>query len=133
MTKKNGNLESEKVLSLLKEIESNSHLTQRYLSQKLSISLGKINFLIKALINKGFIEIKNFKESKNKLGYAYMLTPKGIQIKFHLTQLFLEWKIEEYERLREEIENLKKEAAVVPQEAAIDRQAGVKEELMEGV
>lgn len=116
MPKTSGNPDSEKVLTLLKEIESNPHLTQRHLSQKLSISLGKINFLIRALVDKGLIEIKNFKESKNKLGYVYMVTPKGIQIKFHLTQQFLEWKIKEYERLREEIENLRKEVSVTPKE-----------------
>jgi EPS-associated MarR family transcriptional regulator len=116
MPKTSGNPDSEKVLTLLKEIESNPHLTQRHLSQKFSISLGKINFLIRALVDKGLIEIKNFKESKNKLGYVYMLTPKGIQIKLHLTQQFLEWKIKEYERLREEIEKLRKEVLVMPKE-----------------
>jgi EPS-associated MarR family transcriptional regulator len=68
----------------------NPHLTQRHLSQKLSVSLGKINFLIRALVDKGLIEIKNFKESKNKLGYVYMVTPKGIQIKLHLTQQYID-------------------------------------------
>src|SRR3989338_664027 len=111
MNKPSNYLESEKVLNLLKEIESNSYLTQRYLSKRLSLSLGKINFLIRALVNKGIIEIKNFKQSKNKLGYVYLLTPEGLNIKFHLTQEFLTWKIQEYNNLKEEIEILKKEFA----------------------
>ena len=111
MPKTSGNPDSEKVLTLLKEIESNPHLTQRHISQKLSVSLGKINFLIRALVDKGLIEIKKFKESKNKLGYTYMLTLKGVRIKFHLTQQFLEWKTQEYEKLKEEIELLKKEVS----------------------
>ena len=111
MNKPSNYLESEKVLKLLKEIESNSYLTQRYLSKRLSLSLGKINFLIRALVNKGIIEIKNFKQSKNKLGYVYLLTPEGLNIKFHLTQEFLTWKIQEYNNLKEEIEILKKEFA----------------------
>ena len=119
MEKTEETINSEKVLHLLKEIESNSHLTQRYLSQKLSISLGKINFFIKALVDKGFIEIKNFKASKNKLGYVYMLTPKGMQIKFHLTQQFILWKTQEYEKLKTEIEALKKEVSLINQETRV--------------
>lgn len=129
-------LNSEKVLTLLKEIESNSHLTQRYLSQKLAISLGKINFLIRALVDKGLVEIKNFQESKNKLGYVYLLTPKGLNTKVHLTQQFFDWKTKEYERLREEIEALKKEITIMPQQeniSAEETRSGFEESLTEGI
>lgn len=115
MDKINVNPDSEKVLALLKEIESNSRLNQRYLSQRLAISLGKVNFLVRSLVAKGLIEINNFKESKHKLGYAYLLTAEGIRIKLHLTRQFLQIKTEEYERLKEEIELLKKEVALLPQ------------------
>lgn len=132
MANPDGSLNSEKVLTLLKEIESNPQLTQRYLSKKLSVSLGKINFFIRALAGKGFIEINNFKESKNKLGYAYLLTPEGIRMKFNLIQQFLKWKTQEYERLEEEIAALKKEVAFIPQEIVAEHQKQVKIEVLSG-
>lgn len=94
----------EKILHLIKELEQNPSLTQRELSKKLKVSLGKVNYLLKALIDKGIVEAKNFKNSKNKLGYIYNLTPEGIRIKLQLIQQFLEWKTDEYERLKEELE-----------------------------
>ncbi len=112
--------DSEKTLHVLQEIERNPKVTQRGLAQKLEISLGKINFLINALIDKGIIEIKNFKNAKNKLAYMYLLTPQGIKIKIQLTHKFFIWKTQEYEKLKEEIERLKKEAAVIlPEEEPV--------------
>src|SRR3989338_7426359 len=113
MNNKPNFLESEKTLHILKEIERDPQITQRALAQKLEISLGKINFLIRALIDKGIIEIKNFKNSKHKLAYMYLLTPHGIKIKFELTHKFFVWKTQEYERLKEEIKLLKKESSSV--------------------
>ncbi len=104
--------DSEKTLHVLQEIEHNPQITQRALAQKLEISLGKLNFLIRALIDKGVIEIKNFRNSKNKLAYTYLLTPQGIKIKIQLTHKFFFWKSQEYEKLKAEIERLKKESAV---------------------
>jgi len=104
--------DSEKTLHILQEIERNSKVTQRALAQKLEISLGKINFLINALIDKGIIEIKNFKNSKNKLAYMYLLTPQGLKIKIQLTHKFFIWKTREYEKLKQEIESLKKEVVI---------------------
>ncbi len=105
--------DSEKTLHVLQEIERNPQITQRDLAQRLEISLGKINFLIRALIDKGIIEIKNFKNSKNKLAYMYLLTPQGIKIKIQLTHKFFIWKTQEYEKLKEEIERLKKETPFI--------------------
>lgn len=102
-------LESEETLQIIKEIELNPQVTQRTLSQKLEISLGKINFLVNALIDKGVIEVKNFKNSKQKLAYMYLLTPEGIKVKIELLQKFIQWKVEEYAKLKKEIEFLKKE------------------------
>lgn len=116
MDKQNSILDSEKTLYILKEIERNPQATQRDLAQKLEISLGKINFLINALIDKGLIEIKNFKNSKNKLAYKYLLTTHGLKVKLQLIQKFFIWKTQEYEKLREEIELLRKEVDLVPQE-----------------
>ena len=108
--------DSEKTLHVLQEIERNPKVTQRGLAQKLEISLGKINFLIRSLIDKGVIEIKNFKNSKNKLAYMYLLTPEGIKVKIQLTHKFFIWKTQEYEKLKEEIERLKKEGAIISPE-----------------
>ena len=112
--------DSEKTLHVLQEIGRNPKITQRALAQKLEISLGKINFLIRALIDKGLIEIKNFKNSKNKLAYMYLLTPHGIKIKIQLTHKFFTWKTQEYEKLKEEIERLKKEmSSILPEKEAV--------------
>src|SRR3989338_934890 len=100
-------LNHEKILSVIKELEQNPSITQRDLALKLKISLGKINYFLNALIDKGIIEAKNFKNSKNKLGYMYLLTPEGIRIKFQLIQQFLGWKTREYESLKEELETYK--------------------------
>jgi EPS-associated MarR family transcriptional regulator len=100
-------LKHERILSIIKELEQNPAITQRYLAQKLEISLGKINYFLNALIDRGIIEVKNFKNSSNKLGYMYLLTPQGIRIKLQLIQQFLEKKTLEYEMLKEELEEYK--------------------------
>ena len=101
-------LNSEKTLHIIKEIEANPQVTQRHLAQKLEVSLGKVNFLINALIDKGIIEAKNFKNAKKKLAYMYLLTPHGIKVKIELTHKFMIWKINEYEKLKKEIEAFEK-------------------------
>ncbi|HEY5498882.1 MAG TPA: MarR family EPS-associated transcriptional regulator [Bacteroidales bacterium] len=105
-------LESEESLSVLREIEADPEMTQRALSLRLGLSLGKINFLVKALVEKGLIKVENFKNSKNKSAYLYSLTPSGFEEKTKATYLFLKRKIEEYERLEVEIKQLKKEAGI---------------------
>lgn len=103
------NLESEEVLKLLQEIKKTPEMTQRELSSSLGISLGKVNFLIKALVHKGFIKANNFKNSNNKAAYFYLLTPRGLEEKTRITYHFLVKKIQEYERLKKEIQSLEKE------------------------
>ena len=90
-------------MSLLAE---NPDLTQRELAQKLGISLGGVNYCLSALMEKGWIKVQNFSQSKNKFGYAYVLTPLGLTEKVKLTARFLSRKMREYELLREEIEEL---------------------------
>lgn len=116
MDKQNNVLIPKKTLYILKEIELNPQATQRALAQKLEVSLGKINFLINAFIDKGLIEIKNFKNSKNKLAYKYLLTTHGLKVNLQLIQKFFIWKTQEYEKLRDEIELLRKEVDLVPHE-----------------
>jgi len=101
--------ESEEVLKLLREIEQTSETTQRELSSRLGISLGKINFLLKSLIDKGHIKVDNFKKSNNKSAYLYYLTPKGAEEKAKITYRFLWRKMQEYENLEQEIRRLKQE------------------------
>tara|TARA_B100000767_G_C19264700_1_gene328720 strand:- start:35 stop:358 length:324 start_codon:yes stop_codon:yes gene_type:complete len=92
---------------LLKSLELDAKLTQRQLSEKLGISLGKVNYCLKSLIQKGFVKISNFKNSKHKLQYSYFLTPSGIEEKTKLTIEFLQVKTKEYEMLKEEVERIK--------------------------
>lgn len=84
-------------------------MNQRDLADALGISLGKTNYCIKALVEKGLIKVQNFRNSQNKLAYAYLLTPLGIAEKAHLTARFLRRKLAEYESLNREIELLKRE------------------------
>ena len=94
---------------ILKKLEDNPYLTQRQLSKELGVSLGKINYVINALIDKGWLKLNNFKRSDNKLGYRYLLTTQGITEKTLLAQKFLKKKSDEYNRLKEEIDNLRNE------------------------
>tara|TARA_B100001079_G_scaffold233022_1_gene213579 strand:- start:113 stop:427 length:315 start_codon:yes stop_codon:yes gene_type:complete len=94
---------------ILKKFQDNPYLTQRELSKELGVSLGKTNYIINALIDKGWLKLKNFKRSDKKLGYSYLLTTQGITEKAILAQKFLKKKSDEYNRLKEEIENLRNE------------------------
>jgi len=93
----------------LRELGKDSTLSQRDLSKKVGLSVGRVNFIINALLEKGYIKAHRFKNSKNKSGYMYVLTPKGISEKIAQTRTFLHRKTEEYERLRNEIEYLRQE------------------------
>jgi EPS-associated MarR family transcriptional regulator len=95
---------------LLKTLEENPGLSQRDLAKKLGVSLGKINFCLNALVAKGSLKIKNFRNSDNKLAYAYLLTPNGVEQKARMTVQFLKYKVQEYEKLRAEIAELQREA-----------------------
>lgn len=94
---------------LLKLLEAKPHLSQRALARELGISLGKINYCIAAIIEKGWVKAQNFRDSHNKLGYAYLLTPRGIEQKAALTAKFLRRKMAEYDVLKEEIAQLQRE------------------------
>ncbi len=105
-------LETEEVLKVLREIAITPEMTQRELSSRLGISLGKVNFLVNALIQKGLIKAHNFKNSNNKKAYLYYLTPRGFEEKAKITYRFLKRKIQEFEQLESEIRLLKKEVGV---------------------
>ena len=96
---------------VLKQLEDNPHMTQRQLAEALGVSLGKTNYMIRSLLDVGWLKLGNFKRSNNKMGYAYLLTPKGLADKANVTKQFLDRKRAEYERLASEIEALELEVS----------------------
>ncbi len=92
---------------VLRRLHQSPDLSQRILAKELGISLGSINFCFQALVEKGWIKMQNFSQSKHKLRYVYLLTPAGIAEKSKLTAEFLKRKTAEYEMLQQEIQNLK--------------------------
>ena len=88
---------------VLRKIKNNPETTQRKLAKDLGFSLGKLNYCLKALKNKGLVKIENFKKNPKKINYIYILTPKGIAEKTKLTVNFMQRKIEEYDELKEEL------------------------------
>ena len=96
------------ILNILRQVSKDSNISQRNMAKKLNMSIGKLNYCLKELQKKGLVKIKNFKTHPNKIGYAYLLTPKGILEKTKITINFMKRKMEEYEELREELEKSKK-------------------------
>jgi len=94
---------------VLRRLHQKPEISQRILAKELRISLGSINFCFKALVDKGWVKMHNFSQSKKKLRYAYLLTPVGVAQKSKLTTEFLRRKVVEYEALQVEIEKLKSE------------------------
>lgn len=94
---------------ILKLVEANPQISQRELAKQLNISLGKVNFCLQALIEKGLLKATNFRNSKNKLAYMYLLTPKGLEEKAGITLRFFKHKLQEYESLKFEIEDIRRE------------------------
>ena len=91
---------------LLTYLEEHPTSTQRQVARALGVSIGKANYCLKALVEKGWIKVRNFRNSNNKSAYLYVLTPRGIEEKVEVTCAFLRRKRDEYDRLAEEIENL---------------------------
>jgi EPS-associated MarR family transcriptional regulator len=96
-------------LDLLRKLDLNPECTQRELSKEMGVSLGKVNYCMKKLIEKGCVKLKSFSNNPNKAGYCYLLTPNGLEEKAKLTIKFLKIKMEDYEMLKSEISQLKKE------------------------
>ena len=97
---------NEDYFQILRKIQKNKDLSQRGLANELGFSLGKLNYCLKALKEKGLIKIQNFKKNPNKINYIYVLTPKGIAEKSTLTLNFMKRKLQEYEELKKEMQNL---------------------------
>ena len=94
---------------LLRLLETRPELSQRDLAREMGTSLGKVNYCMKALIDKGLVKVRNFKNSRKKLAYVYLLTPRGIESKATIATQFLKRKMIEYETLKAEIEQLQRE------------------------
>ena len=95
---------------ILKLLEADPHASQRRIADELGISLGRVNYCLKALIRKGLVKVNNFRSNANKRTYLYLLTPKGIEEKTKVTLQFLQVKMAEYEVVKREIEELQREA-----------------------
>jgi EPS-associated MarR family transcriptional regulator len=97
-------------LQLLRLIEARQRVSQREVANSLGMSLGRVNYCLKALIDKGFIKVENYRNSSNKRAYLYLLTPSGVAEKTELTRDFLARKMREYDELKVEIERLQQES-----------------------
>jgi EPS-associated MarR family transcriptional regulator len=107
--KENNPMSEERQLDALRLLSTNPDMTQRELAEALGVSLGAVNYCLKALVEKGWIKLENFQKNPNKLSYLYLLTPMGVSAKAALTASFLTRKRKEYEALKIEIEQLKNE------------------------
>lgn len=106
-------------LYTLRELSRDDTLSQRDLAGRLGFSLGRVNFVVNSLIDKGLLKARRFKNSRNKLAYRYVLTPEGISEKVKVTRRFLQAKLGEFERLQQEIEDLRREAEPSGEERVI--------------
>ena len=99
-------------LKVIRYLYGKQNTNQREMSESLNISLGKVNYILKALIEKGMIKARNFKNNKNKRAYMYFETPKGIEEKTKLTLRFFDRKSQEYDKLKQELRDLEEEIRI---------------------
>ena len=92
---------SEELLQLMHTLHENPNISQRQLAKEIDLSIGKVNYCLKALIDNGLVKVDNFNNSNQKLKYVYILTPKGIEQKILITKRFIAKKLQEYEKLKE--------------------------------
>ena len=103
-------LNEETRYKVMRLIEANPKMSQRDVARELGMSLGKVNYCLQALTRRGWVKAANFKNSKNKTAYMYLLTPRGFEEKARVTARFLQSRVQEYEALRAEIEQIRNEA-----------------------
>ena len=94
---------------ILQQLEKDPQISQRQLANELGMSLGKTNYCVRAVVEKGWVKVRNFRKSNRKVAYLYQLTPRGIAAKSRITRRFLDRKVEEFERLQKEIQQLRAE------------------------
>ena len=112
MNKKNQTSREETRLRVMRLVDEESNLSQRAIAERLGVSLGSVNYCVKALVARGWIKVDNFRRSDNKLAYAYILTPQGAAARLLQTKIFLRAKLEEYKQLKAEIIRLETEIAL---------------------
>jgi EPS-associated MarR family transcriptional regulator len=95
---------------LMRLLEADPEMSQRDIARELGISLGKVNYCLRALVERGWIKATNFTNSRNKAAYMYLVTPRGVEAKARITMRFLQAKMREYEALKIEIEQIRREA-----------------------
>ncbi len=106
MTSRQAQIQEDTYFRVMRILQENPDLTQRELAEKLGVSVGGLNYCLKALMDKGWVKMQNFQNSKNKFKYVYLLTPQGIAERVALTSRFLDRKMQEFEALKAEIESL---------------------------
>ena len=116
MTSRQAKLQEDTYFRVMRILQDNPDLAQRELAEKLGISVGGLNYCLRALMERGMVKMKNFTNSKNKFGYVYVLTPTGMAEKAAITHRFLQRKMDEYEALKAEIEALKTELKIAARE-----------------
>lgn len=105
----NSSLREDLRFKVLRTLENNPNISHRQLANEIGVSVGAVNYCMRALIDKGHLKVQNFRTSKNRLAYAYLLTPRGIREKSILATRFLNRKLNEYNMLRKEIEAVRAE------------------------
>ena len=118
MTSRRSQLQEDTYFRVLRLLQDNPDMTQREIAQSLGLSTSGLNYCLKALIDKGWVKVHNFSQSKNKFGYIYVLTPQGIAEKLALTSRFLKRKLSEYDALKAEIDGLQAEVQTAAQPEA---------------
>ena len=98
-------------IQVLRDISKNPCISQREIASRNGVSLGKVNYVIRSLVDKGHVKVRNFRKSENKKGYMYLLTPNGMTAKARLTVEYLRRKMEEYEKLQRELDELRLEVS----------------------
>lgn len=118
MTSRRSKIQEDTYFRVLRILQESPDITQREIAHLLGVSTSGLNYCLNALIDKGWVKVHNFSESKNKFGYVYLLTPSGIAEKAALTGRFLQRKLQEYEEMRAEIESIKTEVSEVSRVAS---------------
>lgn len=109
MTSRQAKIQEDTYFRVMRILQETPDVTQRELAEKLGVSVGGLNYCMKALMEKGLVKMKNFAESKNRFGYVYVLTPSGMAEKAAITHRFLQRKLDEYDALGAEIQRLRAE------------------------
>ena len=132
MTARRSQLQEDTYFRVLRMLQDNPDLTQREIAQALGLSTSGLNYCLKALIDKGWVKVQNFSQSKNKFGYIYVLTPLGISQKMALAASFLMRKMKEYEALKTEIDDVRGELVALSNASSATQVVGVSDEELGG-